>query len=262
MTISNNVIAENYSGFQGGGISCWDSSIVQITNNTLYGNKARFGLGGGIYIQRSSTAGIFNSILWADSAYLGNEVYIDTGAVPIIMYSNIQGGWEGQGNIDTDPLFRDPANGDFHLMSTECGDPYDSPCIDSGSPAIIDSLLDCSWGLGTILSDMGAYGGGDSGTVGIDNYIDLIPKQIALLQSYPNPFNAATSINFTLPEPSNIVIEIYNILGQRVEGLFDGSKPAGSHSVIWNATGVPSGVYFARMVRENGSQNAKMALLK
>ncbi|MEE9555312.1 MAG: T9SS type A sorting domain-containing protein, partial [candidate division Zixibacteria bacterium] len=179
-----------------------------------------------------------------------------------ITFSNIQGGWEGDGNIDTAPLFRDPDNGDFHLMSTACGDPYDSPCIDTGNPAIIDSLLDCDWGLGTILSDMGAYGGGDSVMVGIDDYIVDLPDKFALLQNYPNPFNPSTTIRYNLPTQSDVRIEIYNILGQKVATLFDGNKQAGHHNITWQADNFPSGVYFARMETGMLSESIKMVLLK
>jgi hypothetical protein len=147
-------------------------------------------------------------------------------------------------------------------MSIACGDPYDSPCIDVGDPDIQDYLIDCSWGLGSILSDMGAYGGGDSAMVAINEYNDLIPKKIALLQNYPNPFNAFTTIRFTLPEPSDVSIEIYNILGQRVEVLFEGNKLAGPHSITWNADDYPSGLYFARMTAGERTDNIKMVLLK
>ena len=83
-----------------------------------------------------------NSIFWADSANQGFEIYVDDLSYPTFSFCNIQGGWPGVGNIDIAPLFRDPANGDFHLMSIACGDPFDSPCIDTGDPTIQDIVLD------------------------------------------------------------------------------------------------------------------------
>ncbi|MEE9554060.1 MAG: T9SS type A sorting domain-containing protein [candidate division Zixibacteria bacterium] len=147
-------------------------------------------------------------------------------------------------------------------MSTACGDLFDSPCIDAGDPNILDSLLDCDWGLGTILSDMGAYGGGDSVMVAIDDYIVNLPARFALIQNYPNPFNPSTTIRYSLPEQSDVRIEIYNILGQRVATLFDGNKQAGYQTITWNAEDYPSGVYFARLETEGRSENIKMVLLK
>jgi len=147
-------------------------------------------------------------------------------------------------------------------MSTACGDTLDSPCIDAGSPPIIDSLLDCSWGLGTILSDMGAYGGGDSATVGITDHQPRVPDRFALLQNYPNPFNAKTIIRYNLPSDSDVTIEIYDILGRKVETLFDERKRAGKHTIIWDAADIPSGVYFVRLQTDDYSKNIKMVLLK
>ncbi len=229
-SITNCVISKNVSEDPGAGLHCGNAHAV-ISNSILWGN-------------------IPSEI----SAYGGSSVQIS--------FSDIQGGWAGEGNIDIDPFFRDPENGDFHLMSTACGDPYDSPCIDTGSPAIIDTLLDCAWGLGTILSDMGAYGGGDSVIVGIEDYINYLPKKFALLPNYPNPFNPSTTIRYILPAWSDIRIEIYNILGQKVATLFDGSKQAGYRTITWQADDYPSGVYFARLETEKRSENIKMVLLK
>jgi hypothetical protein len=257
--IESNVVIANSADSMGGGIICISSSPV-IANTVLYGNVSS--VGGGIFGRTSSYPEVANCIFWADSAIVGSELEFDDSSDPLITYSNIQGGWEGEGNIDIDPLFRDPENGDFHLMSTECGDPYDSPCIDAGSPAILDSLLDCSWGLGTILSDMGAYGGGDSTTVGIDDDDVYPPDRLLLMQNCPNPFNATTIIRYTLPQEGDVGLSIYNILGQRVAILFEGFQQAGEHAVIWGASDYASGVYFARLETAEKSTHIKMVLLK
>jgi parallel beta-helix repeat protein len=258
--ILNNIISNNEVGLDGnGGGIYYGGGNPQILNNIITGNYAE-GFGGGL-VCFVSDALIMNNIFWGDSAGTAYEIY-SYDSLTQFCYNNIQGGWEGEGNIDTDPLFRDPDNGDFHLMSTACGDPYDSPCIDTGSPAIIDSLLDCLWGLGTILSDMGAYGGGDSATVGIDDFTDRLPSRFALMQNYPNPFNSSTTTHYGLPEQSDIRIEIYNILGQRVATVYDGPKEAGYHTVTWKPDGVPSGVYFARLQAGDRIENTRMVLLK
>jgi hypothetical protein len=90
----------------------------------------------------------------------------------------------------------------------------------------------------------------------------ILPDNLALLRNYPNPFNASTTIEFTLPEESEIELSVYNILGQKIAVLFDGHKPAGGHSVTWSARDLPSGVYFARLEGGRHSENIKMILLK
>jgi hypothetical protein len=196
---------------------------------------------------------------WGDSADYDHEIHFFE-ASAIIQYSDIEGGFPGTGNIGVDPLFRDPASGDFHLMSTACGDSADSPCIDAGDPAILDSLLDCSWGLGGTRSDMGAYGGGDSLITGIFDNIPSLPDRFILLQNYPNPFNA--HIRFVLPEPQGVELIVYDLLGRRVKTLMDEQLQAGVHNVIFNASDYPSGVYFARLEISGLSKSIKMVLLK
>jgi len=191
-----------------------------------------------------------------------DEIDFDDSSTPLVSYSFVHGGWPGDGNIDGDPQFRDPFGGDFHLMSVDCGDNVNSPCIDTGDPALFDYFLDCNGGLGTERSDMGAYGGTDSSMVAIDPLIEKLPKRFTLLQNYPNPFNASTTIRYSLSEKADVKIEIYNILGQKVETLFDGGQQAGYHSVTWRADKFASGIYLARLQAGSRSKNVKMVLLK
>ena len=182
---------------------------------------------------------------------------------PILTYCNIQDTlWPGEGNISELPRFRNPENGDYHLMATYCGDPYDSPCIDAGDPDIFDYILDCDWGLGDIRSDMGAYGGGDSTLVSIENIIAAPPRKLGLCQNFPNPFNASTTIRYELPEQSPVTIEIFDILGRKVTTLFDGIKPAGYQQITWQPEGISSGIYFYMLQAGQHSEMKKMILIK
>jgi hypothetical protein len=264
--IANNLIIQNSAlawfgfGGEGGGSICYQSNPILI-NNVFNGNYAE-SFGGGLFCWMAYPQ-VHNNILWANIADSnGQGIYLKTGS-PIIEYCNIQDTlWPGVGNISVNPLFRDSANGNFHLMSTACGDPYNSPCIDAGDPNILDSLLDCSWGLGTILSDMGAYGGGDSASVGIWSGSSLLPERYMLLQNYPNPFNASTTIEFSLPEEAYVDLSIYDLLGREIEVLAKGLRQAGHHLLTWDASDYPSGIYFAQLDTKGYSENIKMVLLK
>ncbi len=88
------------------------------------------------------------------------------------------------------------------------------------------------------------------------------PNRFALDQNYPNPFNAITVISYNLPGPSDVVIEIYDILGRRVETLAHGEQQAGYHQVVWNAEDIPSGIYFYRIQAGEYAETRKMVLLK
>jgi parallel beta-helix repeat protein len=149
-TVSNCTFSGNSAGYDGGGMNNYYSSPT-LTNCTFSGNSA--GYGGGMFNDSFSVPTLTNCILWGDTL---PEIY-GTPGMQVVTYSDIQGGHWGVGNIDEDPLFVDPANGDFHLGPG-------SPCIDAGDngapylpstdfegdPRIIDGDLN-----GTRIVDMG-----------------------------------------------------------------------------------------------------------
>ncbi len=97
---------------------------------------------------------------------------------------------------------------------------------------------------------------------GIIEEISNLPQTFALAPAYPNPFNASTTIQYDLPTQSEVVIEIYDLLGRKIETLAAGLQPAGSHSIIWDAEGVSSGLYFYRIEAGNYEETRKCVLLK
>jgi hypothetical protein len=117
-------------------------------------------MAGVLYVPNGQDTSLTSCILW------------DNGHTPVVgdvamSYCNVQGGWEGQGNINVDPLFADPAAGDYHLKSRAgrravdgrsewVNDSVTSPCIDAGNPdtPVGDELLPNG---GRV--NMGAYGG-------------------------------------------------------------------------------------------------------
>ena len=168
-TITNCTIAGNTATSGGGAIESYSSSSYPIiTNCTITGNTAP---DGGIR-SRDAFPTIANCILWNDSP---GEIYVYSGDDPSVTYSDVQGGYEGEGNIDADPLFVNPDNGDYTLQSS-------SPCIDAGDP---ESDLDSD---GSI-SDMGAYyydqsmpPNADNYSLsfdGSDDYVDLSPINLS-----------------------------------------------------------------------------------
>ena len=69
-----------------------------------------------------------------------------------------------------------------------------------------------------------------------------------LCQNYPNPFNCSTKINFTVPKQTNVKVTIYNLIGEKIVTLLNERLPAGFHSVSFEPDGLPSGLYFYRLV--------------
>ena len=93
-----------------------------------------------------------------------------------------------------------------------------------------------------------------------------IPTKFSVSQNFPNPFNAATKISYTLPEVSNVTINVYNMLGVKVRTLVNTKKSAGEFEVIWDGKNdrgknVSSGVYFYKIIAGDFNLMRKMVLL-
>ncbi|MFQ6100381.1 MAG: CotH kinase family protein [Anaerolineae bacterium] len=111
------------------GVAVKDGAVSQIINNTVVDNghglwlyevqfTGHYGLGAG-------KATVVNTILWGNDIEI--ELDLEHGAAITVTYSDVEGSWPGEGNIDADPLFRTPQNRNYRLME-------DSPCVDTGTP--------------------------------------------------------------------------------------------------------------------------------
>jgi len=99
------------------------------------------------------------------------------------------------------------------------------------------------------------------------NKVSSIPTEFALSQNFPNPFNPTTSISYSLPENSDLSINIYSLTGQKIIELVEGHVKAGIHTVTWNGmnhVGVPvsSGVYIYMLQSDSFTAVKKMILIK
>jgi hypothetical protein len=89
-----------------------------------------------------------------------------------------------------------------------------------------------------------------------------VPGEFALAQNYPNPFNPSTLIRYQLGADARVSLKIYNVLGEEVAVLRDGPESAGTRSVVWNASGVPSGVYYCTMEAGSFRKTTPMLLMR
>jgi Secretion system C-terminal sorting domain/Viral BACON domain len=105
-------------------------------------------------------------------------------------------------------------------------------------------------------------------TTGLGNRPPLpLPLTLALHQNYPNPFNLSTNIEFDIPSRTDVRLEIFNVVGQRVRLLIAEPVSAGHHTVAWDSQSdhgsvVPSGVYFYRLTTSNSNLVKKIVLVK
>jgi hypothetical protein len=94
-----------------------------------------------------------------------------------------------------------------------------------------------------------------------------VPYAFALDQNYPNPFNPSTTIRLTLDRTTDVSLDIFNVLGQKVKTLLDGRYTAGEHIVVWDGTNaagdaVASGIYLARLRDGDRQATRKMVLVR
>ena len=89
-----------------------------------------------------------------------------------------------------------------------------------------------------------------------------LPGSFVLHPAYPNPFNSVSTIQYELPQDSEVSLIVYDILGHEVASLMDGYMEPGHHQAQWDGHGFPSGIYIARLVTPKYAQSIKMVLLK
>lgn len=89
-----------------------------------------------------------------------------------------------------------------------------------------------------------------------------LPGRFALRQNYPNPFNSQTIIDYELPTACRVKLEVFNLLGEKVEILVEGMQNAGQESVVWDASGVSSGVYLYRLTAGDFRHSRRLLLVK
>ncbi|MBX2975241.1 MAG: T9SS type A sorting domain-containing protein [Ignavibacteriaceae bacterium] len=89
-----------------------------------------------------------------------------------------------------------------------------------------------------------------------------IPTDYVLFQNYPNPFNPSTTIKFGLPKDSKVVLEVYNIIGEKVTTLINQEMSAGYHNINFTATGLATGIYIYRLTANEFTSTKKFILMK
>jgi len=132
----------------------------------------------------------------------------------------------------------------FYWMSGTGGDLHS---LQWRGTSLYEIEYDRAWGLEIISS--------------IDE-VELLPTELDILTSYPNPFNSSTNIYYNLPKDCHVNIKVYDLLGRCVDVVIDETQQAGYHQVIWNSKGVSSGILFYKMQAGDFCETRKMLLLK
>lgn len=137
-----------------------------------------------------------------------------------------------------------------------------------------DSFTDPALNYGTRTWFMREHGGGpalawvylsNDGVVGVEDELSTVPSTIQLMGNYPNPFNPSTKIRFSVPQPGQVEVAVYNSLGQLVTKQLVNAT-SGTQEVNFDASGLTSGIYLYKVAMKNSAENAavtgKMILMK
>jgi parallel beta-helix repeat protein len=276
--IKNNVIFRNHAA-GGGGIYIYGGSPV-FMSNTIVENRADWH-GGAACIDGGSSL-FLNTILFGNTAAVGNQFNLQNASQPSFYFCVIEGGknsfsrnfvnggsYSGiyESNIETDPLFLNIASDDYHLSDT-------SPCIGAGGDSI---QVNAKWYYAPTSDflgiprpnpmnshpDIGAFENAlSSPLTGIREAISGFPNEFHLNQNYPNPFNPSTSIGYSIPKTGHVKLTVYDLLGREVSVLVDETKTTGTHAVQFDASRLPSGIYIYRFESEGQVQSKKLMLMK
>ena len=91
---------------------------------------------------------------------------------------------------------------------------------------------------------------------------EITPTEFKLYQNFPNPFNPSTTIYYSIPELSFVTLKVYDVLENEIATLVEEEKPIGSYEIEFEASGLPSGIYFYYFSTENYERTNKMILIK
>lgn len=149
-----------------------------------------------------------------------------------------------------------------------------NPILKAGAPGARDEIV--ALGLGVFKTDASTYSmvyggfsptffGGMLATLSTTTAVEEIhgiPKDFALEQNFPNPFNPQTRIRFSLPEAGTVSLKVYNLLGEVVTTLVEETRGQGTHEVSWTPSGLAGGVYFYRLTSGTFEETRMLHLLK
>ena len=264
----NNIVSGNVGGQSYGGGGFWmigdGTEDILIENNTIADNESVM-MGGAMYLW-STQITARNNIFWNNIQSTGEQIYMRNGASADITYSDVEGGFSGEGNMDLPPAFADTG---FILLPS-------SPCIDAGNP---DSLYNDPEdpgnpgkplypAQGELRNDMGTYGGPftcllEAGTTGIHNF-EPDDTEIKMTIT-PNPFSESTVISVKGADPGqDYALSIYDVTGKVIKqsGLSQSDAEFRWYGEDNNGTTVKPGIYFLRLTLAKQTQTAKLIFKK
>jgi len=203
--------------------------------------------------------------MWGNRADVeGNQVNLGSLCFPGFYYSNVQGGPDDFGGstfggeyvecIDEGPMFLEADEFPVYY-------PGDGPCYNAGTPD------DSPWFMEEFIAELDLFGYERirEGRIDIGAYESLIAtvpetnsNNSKELNIYPNPFHHSTNIEFTMEKTGWVQIDVYNLIGEKVDIITQSNLPAGKHTLTWQKESLAKGVYFVRLQTGNNTSTYKI----
>ncbi len=245
LNLDNCIFASN-SGPFGGAILAGEGDLL-LSALSCWNNEAMV-MGGALALfgGEGSRLDLNNSIFWANDAPQNSQILAPLANTDNLRHCLVQGGFIGKAIIDQDPLFEDPAAGNFHLAAG-------SPCLGAGLPTTALPLDYEDLARPNPVSSLPDLGACESPLAGETPVPEAASSALAFLSAFPNPFNPRTTFTFSLPEPAELRLLVYTSDGRLVARVLDESMGAGNHQVTWTAQDdedgqpLPSGVYLVNL---------------
>ena len=254
-TIAYSVLYSNSSRTNGGAVHVTGGKPLFV--NCTFSRNSAEGQGGALYATDGAYVTLRNCLMWENSP---QEIAINPAATPCtlrVTYSDVGGGdfcqlfnpkdsiYWGVENIDANPLFNSPDQGDFKPLAV-------SPVVNAGDPA--DSLDSDS-----SRADIGALAPLVAETV----YEPTIhPTEYLLEPPYPNPFNPVCRFSWSIPTAEYVTLDLYDISGRLVLTIADGYHQAGRYNVTLKALHLSAGSYFVRITAGQFTGVQKVTLVR
>jgi hypothetical protein len=240
-------ITGNTSVGPGSGISCYTNCNPILVNVTIADNSSD-DVGGAIYAYITSSPQIINSILWNNSP---DEVY---GSSINIAYSDIQGGWTGEGNIDEAPLFIGSGEYPYALSAS-------SLCINTGIQDTTGLMLPLYDIIGNPRIwddrvDMGAY---EWNNLSFDDHV--INDGRLGLNIFPNPCSGVARFRYQIKDKRSTICDLYQISGIKLKRLLNEEKMPGTYEMEIDVRDLPDGLYIVRLQTGNKSAVGKLLVV-
>lgn len=264
--ISNCLFNNNIATSDAGAIEFNTGGNGILINNTFADNHAS--VGGAIQVKTNSNPVFINTIFWGNEAEdTGNQVQIeDAGSQPGFFYCDIEGGLTGFGgvsftgdylfNVESDPLFSGDEVFPYSLLNAT------SPCWNAGTPDtsiwfysqyLPPTCLCDSTRIADGCIDIGAFET-ILGT-GINFPLD---DATAGFQVYPNPVNNRLTLEYQLQKPGMVTIDLLDLFGRQVTVIQNEWQQSEKYKVNFDATALPPGIYFCRLLTGNKFETRKI----